>query len=90
MFGRIVIVGNRGSLQFTPRQAMTHDATIYGMSLFNSTRHDLVEIHSAVFNGLKAGFLDPCIRASIPLAEAARSHHEVIESKGFGKTVLIP
>ncbi len=38
MFGRIVVVGNRGSLEFTPRAAMTRDATIYGMSLFNSMR----------------------------------------------------
>ncbi len=90
MFGRIVIVGNRGSLQFTPRQAMTRDAIIYGMSLFNSARGDLDEIHAAIFNGLQKGFLDPCIRTSIPLAEAARSHHEVIENKGFGKIVLIP
>jgi NADPH:quinone reductase and related Zn-dependent oxidoreductases len=30
MFGRIVVVGNRGSIQFTPRLAMTKDANIFG------------------------------------------------------------
>src|SRR5262249_21192658 len=49
MFGRIVVVGNRGSLQFTPRQAMTKDATIYGMSLFNSSQADRDEIHGAIY-----------------------------------------
>jgi NADPH2:quinone reductase len=50
MFGRIVIVGNRGSLLFTPRQAMTKDATLYGMSLFNAPKEKLVEIHAAIFD----------------------------------------
>lgn len=90
MFGRIVVIGNRGSLQFTPRQAMTRDTTIYGMSLFNAPSADLDEIHTAIFDGLKNGFLNPRIRSSLPLADAPRSHHEVIEKKGFGKVVLIP
>lgn len=88
MYGRIVIVGNRGSLQFTPRQAMTKDATLYGMSLFNSTQTDRDAIHSAIYEGLSAGFLTPVVRESIPLAEAPRSHHAVIEEKAFGKIVL--
>jgi len=90
MFGRIVVVGNRGSLQFTPRQAMTRDATIFGMSLFNAPSTDLEEIHKAIFDGLKKGFLKPCIRFSISLADAPLSHREVIEKKGFGKVVLVP
>jgi NADPH2:quinone reductase len=90
MFGRIVVVGNRGSLQFTPRQAMTRDTTIYGMSLFNAPSADLDEIHRAIFDGLKKGFLNPRIRSSLPLADAPVSHHEVIEKKGFGKVVLVP
>jgi NADPH2:quinone reductase len=89
-YGRIVIVGNRGSLQFTPRQAMTKDATIYGMSLFNSFPKDLDEIHAAIYDGLAAGYLSPVIRTSIPLSEAPRSHHEVIENKSLGKIVLVP
>jgi len=90
MFGRIIIVGNRGSLQFTPRQAMTRDATIYGMSLFNAPRTDVDEIRTAIFDGLEKGFLNPRIRFSISIGDAARSHHEVIENKGFGKVVLVP
>jgi NADPH2:quinone reductase len=88
MFGRIVIVGNRGSLQFTPRQAMTKDATLYGMSLFNSTSAARAEIHDAIYKGLTEGYLKPMVREAIPLAEAPRAHHEVIESKAFGKIVL--
>jgi NADPH2:quinone reductase len=90
MFGRIVIVGNRGSLQFTPRQAMTKDATIYGMSLFNSPQSARDEIHAAIFDGLTAGWLQPVIRKTLSLTDARASHHEVIESKAFGKIVLRP
>jgi len=88
MYGRIVIVGNRGSLQFTPRQAMTKDATLYGMSLFNSKQADREEIHAAIYEGLSKGYLSPVIRESIPLSDAPRAHHEVIEQKALGKIVL--
>ena len=90
MYGRIVIVGSRGSLQFTPRQAMTKDATLYGMSLFNSNQTYRDEIHGAIYDGLAAGFLSPVVRESIPLGEAARSHREIIDSKALGKIVLVP
>ena len=90
MNGRIVIVGNRGSLQFTPRQAMTKDATLFGMSLFNSNQSDRNEIHSAIYDGLAAGFLSPIVRESIPLSDAPRSHKDILEKKAFGKIVLTP
>lgn len=90
MNGRIVIVGNRGSLQFTPRQAMTKETTILGMSLFNTSKDKLAEIHAAIFHGLANDFLRPVIRKTLMLIDAPQSHHEVIENKALGKIVLIP
>lgn len=90
MFGRIVVVGSRGSLEFTPRQAMTKDATVYGMSLFNSPQPARDEIHAAIFEGLSKGFLNPVVSRRFSLVEAPISHHEVIESRALGKIVLIP
>jgi NADPH2:quinone reductase len=90
MYGRIVVVGNRGSIQFTPRQAMTRETTIYGMSLYNSTQPERDEIHAAIYGGLSAGTLSPVVRESIPLSDAPRSHREVIDTKAFGKIVLVP
>jgi NADPH2:quinone reductase len=89
MRGRIVVVGSRGSLTFTPRQAMTKDAAIYGMLLFNSTQTDRDEIHAAIYDGLCEGFLKPVVGKTFPLSDAAGSHHEVIENKAAGKVVLI-
>jgi NADPH:quinone reductase len=88
MFGRITVVGNRGSLQFTPRQAMTKDATIYGMSLFNAPPEARDEIHGAIFDGLSNGYLSPVVSRTFTLADAPKAHHEVIESKALGKIVL--
>lgn len=90
MFGRITVVGNRGSIEFTPRLAMTKDATIYGMSLFNAPEPDLAEIHTAIFNGLSSAYLKPPVSKTFPLAEAPAAHHQIIEKKALGKMVLIP
>jgi NADPH2:quinone reductase len=90
MFGRIVIVGNRGSLQFTPRQAMTKDATLFGMSLFNTPPEKLGEVHSAIYDGLSNGFLKPPVSRTFTLDEAPLAHHAVIEEKANGKIVLVP
>lgn len=90
MYGRIVVVGNRGSLTFTPRQAMTKETTIYGMSLFNAPKDKIAEIHEKISEGLSSGFLAPVLSTSFPLAEAPLAHREISESKAKGKIVLIP
>lgn len=90
MHGRIVVVGNRGSLEFTPRLAMTKDATIYGMSLFNSSQAERDEIHAAIHKGLTDSKLDPHVSRSFSLDDAPKAHHEVIESKALGKLVIVP
>ncbi len=69
---------------------MTKDATIYGMSLFNSMQDERDDIHAAIFDGLSTGSLDPFIREAISLSDAPRSHREVMASKALGKIILIP
>jgi len=90
MYGRIIVVGNRGSLEFNPRLAMGKDATIRGMALFNTPETELSEVQVKIQEGLRAGFLKPVVGKSIPLASAAQAHREVIESKAYGKIVLLP
>lgn len=88
MFGRLVVIGNRGSLDFNPRVVMGKDAVVFGMSLFNAPEEDLREIYGAIYDGLSKGFLSPIVGRTFPLAEAAEAHHAVIETKAFGKIVL--
>jgi NADPH:quinone reductase len=89
MFGRIVVVGSRGSLQFTPRLAMTKDATIYGLSLFNAAETLRGQIHAAIYDGLDDGSLAPIVSRTFLLDEAPTAHHAVVESKAMGKIVLL-
>jgi NADPH2:quinone reductase len=86
--GRVVIIGNRGSLDFNPRAAMGKDATIFAMSLFNASDAEMNEINSAIDEKLNSGDINPVIGKTFPLAEAAAAHHWVIEQKAFGKVIL--
>lgn len=87
-FGRIVVIGNRGSLDFNPRLTMGKDATIYGMSLFNFSKEEESEIHVEIYKGLSEGFLKPIVGKTLPLNEAVNAHREVIANKAFGKIIL--
>jgi len=87
-FGRISIIGNRGSLEFNPRAIMSKDASVFGLSLFNATEAVMNEIHAAIFDGLSKGFLKPIVGKTFPLEKTVEAHHAVIEEKAFGKIVL--
>lgn len=88
-FGRIPIIGNRGTLDFNPRLAMSKDASLYGMSLFNAPPDEMREIHEAIYDGLAKGFLNPIVGKIFDLKNAPEAHREVIEGKAFGKIILI-
>jgi NADPH2:quinone reductase len=88
--GRVVVVGNRGTIDIDPRQAMAREASILGLTLFAATEPDLTEIHAAISAGLENGSLRPIVGKEIPLHEAAKAHQAVMESGAYGKIVLIP
>ena len=89
-FGRVVVIGSRGNVEITPRDTMMRDADVRGMTLFNATEDELRGIHAALFAGLENGTLRPIVGKTMPLAEAAKAHVEIIEGKAYGKLVLIP
>jgi NADPH2:quinone reductase len=88
--GRVVVVGNRGKTEIDARQAMGRDAAILGMTLFNVTEVDFVEIHAALIAGLSNGTLNPLVGREMPLADATRAHEAVMEPGALGKIVLVP
>jgi NADPH2:quinone reductase len=90
MFGRIAVVGNRGSLDFNPRLIMGKDATVTGMSLYNAPPEAFEEIHTEIYKGLSEGPLRPIVSRQFPLAKAAEAHHAIIDDKALGKIVLVP
>ncbi len=88
--GRVIVVGSRGTVEINPRLAMTRDAAILGMTLFNISPQESASIHAALAAGLEAGTLRPVVGRELPLSEAARAHEEVLKPGAYGKIVLIP
>lgn len=89
-YGRIVVIGSRGALEFEPRLTMRLDASILGMSLMNAPADELRRAYVAIGAGLDNGSLKPLIGRELPLGEAARAHREVMEPGSAGKIVLVP
>jgi NADPH2:quinone reductase len=87
--GRIVVIGNRGTVEINARQAMTRDAAILGMALWNTPEREMASIQAAIGAGLANGTLRPIVGQEIPLAEAARAHEAVMSSGARGKIVLV-
>jgi len=88
--GRVVVIGSRGAVEINPRLAMTRDAAILGMTLFNVSPQESASIHAALAAGLEAGTLRPVVGRELPLAEAVRAHEDVLKPGAYGKIVLIP
>jgi NADPH2:quinone reductase len=88
--GRIVIIGNRGTIEINPRDAMGREAVIYGLMLFTASERELTIIHGALAAGLGNGTLRPVVGQTIPLAEAPRAHEAVMKPGLYGKIVLVP
>jgi NADPH:quinone reductase len=88
--GRVVVIGSRGDVTITPRELMARRASILAFTLFGVTEAEEQEIHAGLIAGLSNGTLRPVVGKELPLAEASRAHKEVMESRAFGKIVLIP
>lgn len=90
MHGRIVVVGNRGTIEIDPRMTMARDASIVGMALWNVAETDLARIYAAIGAGLANATLRPVVGRELPLGEAPRAHEAVMEPGAHGKIVLVP
>jgi len=88
--GRVVVIGNRGSIEINPRATMQRDLSILGFTLMNATREELAGIHAGLVAGLESGPLNPVVGREMPLADAPRAHQSVMEPGAYGKIVLVP
>lgn len=87
--GRVVVIGCRGDVTINPRLTMMRDSSIRGMVLMNASNEELSEIYNTINKGLESGNLKPVIGTELPLSEAAKAHHQVIEQSAYGKIVLL-
>jgi NADPH2:quinone reductase len=88
MYGRVVVVGSRGSLDFSPRATMVKEADIRGMALWNTPSADWAEASAGVAAALAAGDLVPVVGRSYPLDAAADAQRDLLETRAKGKIVL--
>jgi NADPH2:quinone reductase len=87
--GRIVVIGNRGTIEINPRDGMARDATVQGMLLFNATEEELGRIHAALYAGMENGSLHPVVGREFRLEDAPQAHEAVMTAGALGKIVLI-
>jgi len=88
--GRVVVIGNRGSIEINPREIMRRDASVLGFILFNAGQQEIASIHAALVAGLENGTLRPVVGKELPLKDAPQAHRAVMEPGAFGKIVLVP
>lgn len=85
--GRVVVVGNRGSLDFNPRDLMNKDAAVLGLMVTSMPKEEYIanmyRLSAALENGLKV-----VVNKELPLEKASEAHRLVQEGKQVGKIVL--
>lgn len=87
-YGRIVVVGNRGSLDFNPRGTMAKEADILGMAIWNFTPRQYSEALHAIRGFLRSGVIKPVVGEELPLAQAGAAQAAIIDHQSQGKMVL--
>ncbi len=88
--GRVVVVGNRGTVEVNPRDLMNVEGAVLGVMGSLATPAETAEVDAAVGAGLREGWLRPVVGREMALAEAARAHRHIMERPALGRLVLVP
>ena len=92
--GRVVIVGNRGSIELNPRAIMSKDAVVTGLTNWNATPKEFAVAHAAIIAGMERCGYKPEVGKELPLGDASRAHEAVMKPGGAcrnrGQNGLIP
>jgi NADPH:quinone reductase len=87
--GRVVIIGNRGTVEINPRDTMMRDSDIRGFAIQNASPEEMAEAHRAIVEGLRNGTLNPIVASEHTMANAPAAHEEVMAYHKPGKIVLL-
>lgn len=88
--GRVVVIGNRGPIEINARDYMSKDADIRAMTIMHASPEQSAGGHAAIVAGLENGSLKPVVGRTLPLAQAAEAHRDILKEGSYGKIVLIP
>nr|XP_003411279.1 quinone oxidoreductase [Loxodonta africana] len=88
--GRVIVVGSRGPIEINPRDTMTKESSIIGVSLFSSSTEEFQQSAAALQAGMETGWLKPVIGSQYPLEKVAQAHENIIHGSGTaGKMILL-
>lgn len=87
-YGRIVIIGSRGTIEISPRLSMAKEADIYGMAILNASPEEYQESIVEVGKMLASGTLKPAIGRELSLEDAKIAHELILDKSSSGKWVL--
>jgi NADPH2:quinone reductase len=88
--GRVLVIGNRGTIEINPRDTMIRRAQIIGVLLSLATEEEKKSLRAAIYAGLTGGVLNPVVGRTFSLSEAAGAHIQVMGPGAYGKIVLVP
>ena len=81
--GRVAVIGNRGTIEINPRDAMSREADIRGVTLMNTSEQEYRAMHAALVAGLENGNLAAGYRSEDSVGRScarARRNHEAFRS----------
>lgn len=87
--GKIIVIGNRGTIEINPRLLMAKEAVILGLLLMNATPEELADIHAGIIIGLQSHILNPVVGLELPLDQADQAHCRIMQAGHCGKIVLL-
>ncbi|XP_074762074.1 quinone oxidoreductase isoform X3 [Athene noctua] len=89
--GRVMVVGCRGPIEINPRDTMSKESSIIGVSLYLATEEERRACAAAVLPGLEGGCLRPAVGRGYALPRAPQAHSDILGGAGAaGKVVLLP
>lgn len=87
-YGRIVVVGNRGSIEVNPRLLMGKESDIRGLGVPNYQPQEYQAAFAKINQYLAEGKLVPVIGRSFSLEEAREAHKLILDQKTKGKLIF--
>ncbi|KAI6232630.1 NADPH:quinone reductase [Aphelenchoides fujianensis] len=87
--GRIVVVGNRGTIEIDPRQCMQKEAAIIGLMASVTTPEDYQRMGERVVGLLEGGHVTPNVGQTFPLEQLGEAHRRILEPGARGKIVVL-
>ena len=88
-FGRIVVVGNRGRLEFNPSNLMKNEANITSVNVGYMTAEDFDTAMLGILDMIEKDKLRPLVGEKFTLDQTKEAHQHLIDGPGNGRTVFV-